>query len=64
MGLFFYCKKKNCFALVTEHGLTDHDLIPKDSIQCPFVVTDMDVDIENEYLNPAIIAMERCRDET
>lgn len=64
-AVFFYTEKLGGgFALVTEHGLTDQDLVPKDSIHCSFVTPDAGDDIENEYLKPAIAAMNRCRDET
>lgn len=63
-GIFFYCEEKDCFALVTKHGLTDHDLVPKGAIHCPFSVLDLGDDIENQYLKPAIAAMERCGGET
>ena len=58
-ALFFYCEEKKCFALVTEHGLTDTDLAPKGSLYCSFVSPDKDCDIENEFLKPAIFALER-----
>lgn len=62
-GLLFYCKEKNCFALVTNHYLSDSVLVPTGSTQCSFCPPDGDMgDIGNNFLGPAIHAIERFGD--
>lgn len=62
-ALFYYSKETNCFALVTNHNLSDGVLAPKDSTQCTFMPVPGDMgDIGNNFIVPAIHAMERMQD--